>query len=93
MQNPNAIIMCIQGLSVLPCHVIVSCLSCDSHVTCIIQDGGVDAERSIVTDLVREVDGEGRRTIFVLTKVDLAEKSGIKSERVSRNWCCVWGCL
>ena len=58
MGNPNAIIMCIQGIT------IGNNYGCTCDLVCVHLDGAVDAERSIVTDLVSQSDPEGKDRCF-----------------------------
>lgn len=85
MQNPNAIILCIQGEQKIFGHFYLfhrHIYNTMSDIFFLPPDGSVDAERSIVTDLVSQMDPHGKRTIFVLTKVDLAEKNLASPSRV-----------
>ncbi len=95
MENPNAIILCIQGELFLLCSAFLTDSDKSSlghffssrnkhHTWLYVADGSLDAERSNVTDLVSSMDPSGKRTIFVLTKVDLAEGGLVNPERVSQ---------
>ena len=43
----------------------------------------------LILDLVAQMDPQGKRTIFVLTKVDLAEENLTKPDRVRQKLCLV----
>jgi optic atrophy protein 1 len=59
INNPNAIILCVQ-------------------------DATRDAEGSSVADVVRKADPNGKRTMFVLTKVDMAERLDTSAKKLER---------
>lgn len=58
MNNPNAIILCIQGtvLQTRCWHMALCLFNTNSHW---LSDGSVDAERSNVTELVGKMDPQG----------------------------------
>ena len=64
--------------------------TCEAHIAnpnaiiLCVQDATRDAEGSGVADVVRHADPKGTRTVFVLTKVDVAEKMETSSKKLER---------